>query len=695
MPAATARLGLLLLLIVLVARAAAEVSSGELYSSSSSPRADAVQLPLADVRLLPGSRQANATALNAAYLRSLDVDRLLYSFRATAGLDTRAAAAYPGWEAPDCLLRGHFVGHYLSALALTSASGADAPEEWAAARAVAMVDELAACQDAIGTGYLSAFPTDHFDRLEAGETPVWAPYYTIHKILAGLLDCATRLGTRGALGAAVRLADYFAGRVEGVITSRGWAAWQAVLAVEFGGMAEVLYDLAAVTGESRHAALARRFYKQAFMDPLAGGHDTLAGLHANTHIPQVIGGARGYALEGNATLLAIAQRFAGLLAERYSYATGGNNVNEYWLFPSQLGAALETEFDAASGEPLDSPGFHTQESCTTYNTLKLLRELFAWEPSARLADAYERLMVNGLLGTQLPGEPGRMTYMTPLGAGTSRRRANFAEGWGEPEGSFWCCYGTGIESFAKLADSIYFQSAPGEGVPGVPPALWVLQYVPSEVRWAAGGLALRQTGGVARRPGSSVVYQQSVRMEVTAGPGTASPPRATLHVRVPGWAQPGSSLTLNGKPLAMAQPGTFLAITRAWAPGDVAAADFVMAGRVERLNDARPEWATVGAVLYGPLLLAGLVEGGDFSLGADMDNVGAWLQPHPESSAQRLRFWAAAATRRLELIPLNEALTQSYTVYINFTRSAASEARRLPPHPSEAASTHTRGTATA
>ena len=139
--------------------------------------------PPGSVRLAPGIFNQQAE-INARYLDSLSVDRLLHSFRVTAGISS-SATPYKGWEDPTCELRGHFAGgHFLSAVALASAAGGN---EALKRKGDELVSGLAQCQKKMATGYLSAYPADLFEHLVQGK-PVWAPFYTYHKIMAGLLD---------------------------------------------------------------------------------------------------------------------------------------------------------------------------------------------------------------------------------------------------------------------------------------------------------------------------------------------------------------------------------------------------------------------------------------------------------------------------------------------------------------------------
>jgi len=228
-------------------------------------------LPLAAVRI-GDSAFGDAQALNTAYLQYLDLDRLLWTFRTQAGLPSgEDVAPYGGWESPNYqwgLINGHFTGHLISALAFAAGSGDDDLR----AKGDRLVAALEACQDAVGTGWLSAYPLAHLERLEAHNTThVWAPYYTLHKIGAGLLDFYEQAGSAAALRVATRLADYLHGRITRLIASKGESWWDDCLETEYGGMNEFAYSLYAITREPTHLELASLFYKRSFLLPLARG----------------------------------------------------------------------------------------------------------------------------------------------------------------------------------------------------------------------------------------------------------------------------------------------------------------------------------------------------------------------------------------------------------------------------------------
>ena len=662
--------------------------------------ARAEPFPLNATRLLPdGGPFAEAQALNQRYLRYLDVDRLLYQFRNHSGLDPTLGGTvrpYGGWESPAYvhgLINGHFTGHLLSALAFDAAASGSAAS---AAKGDALIAGLAACQDAVAaanasrSGWLSAFGMDHLERLEAhNATEVWAPYYTLHKIMAGLLDQhEQRGGNAAALAVLTRLAAYLHGRIAALKAAKGEAWWAACLDVEFGGMNELGYNLFAITGDAAHRELGDWFYKGAFMDPLDSGVDTLNGMHANQHLPEVVGVARGWEVTGNATLANITANFAAILGGRYTFATGGSNVNEHWSSPDALGDAVAVSFDNATDPPAphNSNGFHTEETCSQYNSLKMLRHLFRWAPSAAIGDDYETKLNNGILGTQQPGVVGSLSYMTPLGRGVNRNQWDWW-GFGSANNSFWCCYGSSIEQFAKLSDSIYFRAAAARGATGKR-ALFVSQFIPSTVRWAeAGALLLRQETALDVRPasggggGGGAVTTLTVNItfaELTTGAAASA---IDLKVRAPAWSEAGSTLQVIRGGWAVKAvdvvAGTFLDVpppaADGWAAGDRVVLRVEMLPRLKPINDKRPEYKHVAAIMVGPYVLGGLTEM-DNALVADPAKVAQWVVPSEgagsssSSGGSQLHLTAVGANRNFTLVALNRLVLENYTVYFNVTQ---------------------------
>jgi hypothetical protein len=517
------------------------------WAADAPARPVAVPFDLARVRLLPGPCY-DEMQVNRRFLLAQDPQRLLHTFRMTAGL---ASSAEPlgGWEAPDNELRGHYAGHYLSACALQWAGAGDRECKDRGDRLVAALTQ---CQQP--NGYLSAFPEEFFDRLRAGQ-PVWAPFYTLHKIMAGLLDQHRLAGNPQALTVLRGMARWTARWAQPL----GDHAMARVLEREYGGMNAMLYDLAAATGEEGWQQLAHRFDHERFFAPLAQGRDELRGLHANTHVPKVVGAARRHELTGEARYRRIAEYFWRQVTSQRCYCTGGTSNGEGW----------ETEPGVLSTQLSG----YTQEDCVTYNMLKLTRHVFGWTADPACADYYERALWNGIVGTQHPSD-GNKLYYVPLASGLWKL-------FGTPYHDYWCCTGTMSEAFAQLGDGIYFHDAGG---------LWVNLFIASELDWAERGVRLVQE---TRFPDGDAV---------TLTVRTARPATFALRVRVPWWATGANTASLNGRALeGFAAPAGYYVLDRTWRDGDRVSLRFPM-----RLHLApMPDDPDLLAVMYGPLVLAG------------------------------------------------------------------------------------------
>ena len=510
---------------------------------------------LSEVRLLD-SPFKTAQEADARYMLSLDLDRLLHNFRVNAGLPS-TAQPLGGWEAPTCELRGHFAGHYLSACSLMYRSTGD--EQWKK-RVDYLVAELGKCQDALGDGYLSAYPATFFDKLESGQR-VWAPYYTIHKIMAGLLDAYQLCGNAQALEMDKKMAAYFDRRLARLTPDKIENMFHTTPTgpgTEFGGMSEVLHDLYAITNDPEQLKLANQFDRDWLAVPLAAGDDPLPGLHANTHIPQVDGFARHYMTTGDIKYRDAAVHFWEIVTGRHSFVTGSNSFSEHFRDPGVEASHLAP---------------NTAETCNTYNMLKLTRHLFEWDPQAQYADYYERALYNHILASIDP-ETGMTMYYLSLVPGHFKV-------YGTPTDSFWCCTGTGVENHAKYGDSIYFHDDA---------TLWVNLFIPSELNWKEKGITLRQETKFPEEEGTTLTFKMS------------QPTQLTVNLRVPYWATQGVEVKINGEKQAIdGKPESFAAINRVWKDGDQIEYSMPMSLHVHHASDLKNSIA----ILYGPIVLAG------------------------------------------------------------------------------------------
>jgi len=516
---------------------------------------------LTDVRLLDGPFLA-AQKRDEAYLLQLEPDRMLHNFRVNAGL-TPKAPVYGGWESAktweDIRCHGHTLGHYLTAASLMYASTG---HEEMKRRVDYIVGELTECQDAGETGLICAFPDNsaQFDNLIAGRRATGVPWYTTHKIFAGLRDAHLYTGSAAARSVLVKLADW-AGEATKPMTD---AQFQRMLGTEHGGMNEVLADVYSLTKDERHLALAERFCHQAILGPLAEGRDTLNGLHSNTQIPKIVGFARLHQLTGRPQYRAAAEFFWQTVTGARSFATGGNGDNEHFFAVNEFARHVSSA--------------KTMETCCSHNLLRLTRLLAFGDPSAAYGDYYERTLYNTILASQ-DADTGMMTYFQST-------RPGYLKLFCTPFDSFWCCTGTGIENHAKYGDSIYFRGAPDGPQPD---SLYVNLFIASTLDWKEKGLALRQT--------TSFPEAGQTRLEFTAAPAG----EFALRVRHPGWAA-SASVRVNGVAVATSgAPGSYLELRRRWRAGDVVEVDLPMALRMELL----PGTTDTAAVMYGPIVLVG------------------------------------------------------------------------------------------
>ncbi len=517
----------------------------------------ATPFPLSDIRVLGGPWVASTKAC-AEYLLKVEPDRLLHSFREHSGLKAKGAL-YGGWE--NSGLAGHTLGHYLTACAQEYEATADVRFKQ---RVDTIVSELAECQTSRPDGYISAIPNGDKAWADVREGKIrtggfdlngmWSPWYTHHKVLAGLLDAYSLTHNAQALIVAEKFADWAIEETKGLDD----AQWQKMLGCEYGGMNEVLAELYVQTKQAKYLDLARKFYDHRVLDPLAKGKDELAGRHSNTQIPKIIGLARLYEATGNPTDRDTARFFWDAVVHHHTYVIGGNSNGEYLGPPDKLRDALG----------------NTSESCNTYNMLKLTRHLFSWDPQAATMDFYERAYFNHILGSENPKTAG-FTYFMPLGSGAKRD-------YSDAFNNFTCCHGTGMENHTKHGDTAYFHDGSK--------ALWVNLFMPTELNWREAGVVLRQ----------STDFPNSGRVTLDIVPGSR---HATfeLWIRHPGWAHGAVDIRVNGTIVAHSvQPSSYVSVKRAWKSGDRVEFRLPMELRTESMPDDPKRIA----VLYGPVVLA-------------------------------------------------------------------------------------------
>ncbi|MBN1817088.1 MAG: glycoside hydrolase family 127 protein [Sedimentisphaerales bacterium] len=520
------------------------------------PEQPAKLFPLKDIRLLE-SPFSEAVRINRQYLLAHDPDRLLAPFRREAGMESKARP-YGNWESGG--LDGHTAGHYLSALSLMIASGADPDGEFHR-RLDYMIDELAQIQKANGNGYLGGIPgsRDYWSRVAEGHVELmrskWAPWYNLHKMFAGLRDAYIHGGNEKARDLLVRYGNW----CEEVTSGLTDAQMQRMLGTEYGGMNEVLADIYAMTENRKYIELAKRFNHRAVLEPLENRQDRLTGLHANTQIPKIIGMERIAALVQDETLHSGAGFFWETVTQNRSVAFGGNSVSEHFNDPK--------DFNRMIGHR-EGP-----ETCNTYNMLRLTEQLFTAEPKASYADYYERALYNHILASIHPKKPGYV-YFTPI-------RPDHYRVYSQPEQCFWCCVGTGMENPGRYGEFIYAQARDG---------LYVNLFIPSELSAPGNGMVLKQETTFPDGEHTRLTFQLK------------KPATFTMNIRHPAWVRKDDfAVKVNGQPVAVeSTPSSYAAIRRQWNNGDAVDVELPMYTRVERLPDGS-DWVTI---LYGPIVLA-------------------------------------------------------------------------------------------
>ncbi|MBQ8625656.1 MAG: glycoside hydrolase family 127 protein [Agathobacter sp.] len=509
---------------------------------------DLSDFDMSDIVLLD-SYETNAFEKEVAYLKKLDADKLLKGF-CDIGKVESDATLYGGWE--NSAIKGHTLGHYLTAVAQAYATSGD-KELLGIANHI--VDVLAECQNA-ETGYLAAIPESHYTQIEKGNTSgTWVPWYTMHKVIAGLIDAYELTGNDKALTVASKLGDWVYSR-----TSTWSAATQAtVLNVEYGGMNDCLYQLYSHTKSDKHLQAAHSFDEMTLFDALYKGEDVLNGKHANTTIPKIVGALNRYITLGESEeyYLQVAENFWEIVVNNHTYITGGNSEWEHFGEANVLDAE-RTNCNC--------------ETCNTYNMLKLTRELFKITGNRKYTDYYENTFINAILSSQNP-ETGMTTYFQPMATG-------FFKVYSTETGHFWCCTGSGMENFSKLGDSIYYKDDN---------SVYVIRFTSSKLTWEEKGLVITQKADIPMTDTATYTISTSGK-DVTAD----------IVLRVPDWIAGDPVVTINGKATEVKVVNGFIRLSNTWKNGDVIKYTMPM----EIVPYDLPDNENVIAFKYGPVVLS-------------------------------------------------------------------------------------------
>jgi len=508
-----------------------------------------------DVKLTP-SPFKHAEDMDLQYLLGIDPDRLLAPYLKEAGLQPKAEN-YTNWE--NTGLDGHIGGHYLSALSYMYAATGNHEIK---GRLDHYIAELKRCADTNGDGYLSGVSNGKQIWKEISEGNIraasfglndrWVPLYNIHKIYAGLRDAYLVTGSKDAKNMFIGLTEWMYNLTSGLT----YEQMQDMLRSEHGGLNEVFADAAAISGDKRYLELAKKFSHTAVLEPLLRGEDRLTGMHANTQIPKVIGYKRIADIEGNKEWDKAADFFWKTVVENRSITIGGNSVREHFHPADDFSSMLESE--------------QGPETCNTYNMLRLTKMLFETSGDSHYMDYYERALYNHILSTVNPIQGG-FVYFTPMRSGHYRV-------YSQPQTSFWCCVGSGMENHARYGEMIYSHVGDKE--------LYINLFIPSVLQW--GKTAIEQVNNFPAEEGTTIIVNPKKAAEFT------------VAVRIPEWTSGKASVTVNGEKVETAMENGYCRVTRRWTKGDRINVSLPMSLRAVSLPDHSDNYS----FMYGPVVLA-------------------------------------------------------------------------------------------
>lgn len=587
------------------------------------------------VKILPGVFRERMD-VNRQYLLELDTNCLLQNFYLEAGIilpglqvvdNPETANLHWGWEAPTCQLRGHFLGHWISAAAkLIAADG----EPELRVKLDKIVSELARCQELNGGEWVGSIPEKYFTRLIKNQY-IWSPQYVMHKTIVGLSDAYIYAGNTQALDILSHLSDWYITWTEKAAETNP----HAVYAGEEAGMLEVWAQLYQLTKDEKYLTLAKRYADAGLFRKLKEGKDSLTNCHANASIPFTHGAAKMYEITGDSDWLEVIKLFwKAAVTDRGMFSTTGMNAGEFWVPPHMQGHFL---------------GSSDQEFCTVYNMVRTASYLLKYTGEARYADYIERALYNGFLAQQ-NAQTGMPAYFLPLGAGSRKK-------WGTKTRDFWCCHGTMVQAQTLYPELVWFTD--GDRITAA-------QYIPSEFTAEMNGanVTVSQTTGMKYYNDQAFFDEkddgQMSRWLLKFSVKCDKPVRFTLSLRVPEWAK-GVELEVNGKNTAAPVKDGWLDITADW-QNDSVQVFFPSELRAETL----PDMPELMSVVDGPIVLAGII-GSDCGI-TGADKLNEQFMPQMEHTygtfPWRQNSWRTRNQPQSVMFrPLYEVTDEEYTVY--------------------------------
>jgi DUF1680 family protein len=578
--------------------------------------------------------------INRQYMLSLSSKNLLQNHYLTAGLwgpDHHPQDCHWGWESPTCQIRGHFLGHWLSAaanyFAMTKDYELKGKADW-------IVSEIARCQKENGGEWAGSVPEQYLDWLVQGKK-VWAPQYVLHKTLMGLLNAYSLTGNEQALDVVIKWSRWF----HRWVGQFGRGQWDDILDNETGGMLEIWAELYHITGKQEHLDLMMRYDRPRLFHRLIAGEDVLTNKHANTTIPEILGAARAYEVTGEFYWREVVDAYWRLaVTERGYYCTGGQTCEECWTPPGQLATRLSND---------------NQEHCTVFNMMRLAEFLWRWTGDAKLADYWELNLYNGILSQQNP-RTGMVCYYLPMEAGSVKK-------WGTPTETFWCCHGSLVQAHSDYGRHVWYEDQEG---------LVLTQFIPTETNWRRNGVLIKLILDDRDSMGHNFLsiqdsfpceqdYFRYDRDVWDLKIDCDSPMEFTLKIRIPGWVKGEPLIEINGiKESFQVNSSSSCEIHRIWQKDKI---HFVFPKSLQLVP--LPDRQDLAAFRNGPVVLAGLCPS-EKTLRGDGNKPETFLTPSFEykrihRNDRGPHYRTVGQEEAIKFIPLYEVEDEQYTLYFS------------------------------